>query len=47
MLTTGCVLFYAGYLNGGKYQYQDTSGYNLDNQALVFQIQIPKSAKPS
>jgi len=36
-----------GYLNGGAYQYKDASGYNLDNQALVFQIQVPKDAQPS
>ena len=37
----------AGYLNGGKYTYKDSSGYNLDNQALVFQIKLPKGADPS
>lgn len=30
-----------GYLNGGQYQYADSSGYTLDNQALVFQVTIP------
>ena len=30
-----------GYLNGGKFTYKDTSGFNLNNQALVFQIKVP------
>ncbi|PSR82285.1 esterase-like activity of phytase-domain-containing protein [Coniella lustricola] len=30
-----------GYLNFGQYQYSDSSGYNLDNQALVFQVTLP------
>jgi len=38
---------HTGYLNGGANQYKDPSGYSLDNQALVFQIQIPKEAQPS
>ncbi|KAI2628679.1 esterase-like activity of phytase-domain-containing protein [Hypoxylon sp. NC1633] len=29
-----------GYMNGGDFPYSDASGYNLDNQALVFKIQI-------
>ena len=36
-----------GYLDGGKFTYRDDSGYNLDNQALVFQIQVPKGVVPS
>lgn len=36
-----------GYLNGGKYRYKDQSGYNVDNQALVFQVQMPEGATPS
>ncbi|MCJ1309977.1 hypothetical protein MMC25_003638 [Agyrium rufum] len=36
-----------GYLNFGKFQYADESGFNLDNQALVFQISVPLSVKPS
>ena len=36
-----------GFLNGGKYPYKDNSGFNLDNQALVFQVQLPKSADPA
>ncbi|KAI1772790.1 esterase-like activity of phytase-domain-containing protein [Hypoxylon cercidicola] len=29
-----------GYMNGGKYHYVDSTGYNLDSQALVFKISI-------
>ncbi|KAI1125478.1 esterase-like activity of phytase-domain-containing protein [Nemania abortiva] len=29
-----------GYMDGGKLPYADASGYNLDNQALVFKITI-------
>ncbi|KAI0103071.1 esterase-like activity of phytase-domain-containing protein [Nemania sp. FL0031] len=29
-----------GYMNGGELPYADASGYNLDNQALVFKITI-------
>ncbi|KAJ5692496.1 secreted protein [Penicillium macrosclerotiorum] len=29
-----------GYMNFGKLQYKDESGYNLDNQALVFKIKF-------
>ncbi|KAL8699977.1 MAG: hypothetical protein Q9201_005701 [Fulgogasparrea decipioides] len=36
-----------GYLNGGKYQYKDASGFNIDNQALVFQVKLPDGANPS
>ncbi|KAL8691792.1 MAG: hypothetical protein Q9218_003068 [Villophora microphyllina] len=36
-----------GYLNNGQYHYSDASGYNLDNQALVFQVKLPSSADPS
>ncbi|CAF9921435.1 MAG: hypothetical protein HETSPECPRED_004542 [Heterodermia speciosa] len=36
-----------GHLNFGTYSYSDASGYNLDNQALVFQVKLPKSADPS
>ena len=36
-----------GYLNGGKFTYKDASGFNLDNQALVFQIQVPTGITPS
>jgi len=36
-----------GFLNFGNYPYKDSSGFNIDNQALVFQVQLPKSATPS
>jgi hypothetical protein len=36
-----------GYMDGGKYPYKDASGYNLDNQALVFKVQVPKGVNPS
>ena len=38
---------FAGFLNFGQYSYKDASGFNLDNQALVFQVQLPKSSNPS
>ena len=31
-----------GFLNGGAFAYADSSGYDLDNQALVFRVRIPK-----
>ncbi|KAK8086307.1 hypothetical protein PG994_001281 [Apiospora phragmitis] len=30
-----------GFLNGGKFRYADSSGYNLNSQALVFRVTIP------
>jgi len=30
----------------GKYKYKDASGFNLDNQALVFKVQLPKGVSP-
>lgn len=30
-----------GYMNFGKFQYKDASGFDLDNQALVFRVQLP------
>ncbi|KEQ58327.1 3-phytase [Aureobasidium melanogenum CBS 110374] len=36
-----------GFMDGGKYSYKDASGYNLDNQALVFKVQVPKGVHPS
>ena len=30
-----------GHLNFGKYNYADSSGFNLDNQALVFHVTLP------
>jgi hypothetical protein len=35
-----------GYINNGRIKYADESGYNLDNQALVFRVTLPKGAKP-
>lgn len=35
-----------GYMNGGKLQYQDASGFNLDHQVLVFKVTLPKGSKP-
>jgi hypothetical protein len=35
-----------GYLKGGQFQYSDSTGYNVDNQVLVFKVQLPKGAKP-
>jgi hypothetical protein len=35
-----------GYMNGGSFKYADGSGYNLDNQALVFKISLPKHSRP-
>ena len=29
-----------GFMDGGKLPYADSSGYNLDSQALVFKVQI-------
>lgn len=31
-----------GRLNGGEFRYADSSGNNLDSQALVFRVSIPK-----
>ena len=35
-----------GYMNRGKLPYADESGYNLDNQALVFKVKLPSGSKP-
>ncbi|KAL6702783.1 hypothetical protein ACN47E_000967 [Coniothyrium glycines] len=35
-----------GYINFGKFQYKDASGFNLDNQVLVFKVRLPKGANP-
>ncbi|KAG9246775.1 esterase-like activity of phytase-domain-containing protein [Calycina marina] len=35
-----------GYMNGGAYPYSDASGFNLDNQALVFKISLPAHSRP-
>ena len=43
----GLMMQREGHLNFGKYAYKDGSGFNLDNQALVFQMRLPKNASPS
>ncbi|PSN67411.1 hypothetical protein BS50DRAFT_621420 [Corynespora cassiicola Philippines] len=35
-----------GYINGGKTKYADASGFNLDTQALVFKVRLPRGSKP-
>ncbi|TLD23431.1 outer membrane autotransporter [Venturia nashicola] len=35
-----------GYINYGKVQYKDASGYSLDNQVLVFKVSLPKGSNP-
>jgi hypothetical protein len=35
-----------GFYDFGMIPYKDDSGFNLDNQALVFKIQLPKGSKP-
>lgn len=35
-----------GHLKGGTFTYADKSGFNLDNQALVFQVKLPKQSNP-
>jgi hypothetical protein len=35
-----------GYINSGKQQYADESGFNLDTQVLVFKVRLPKGADP-
>lgn len=35
-----------GFLNGGAFTYSDASGYNVDTQALVFQVSLPLNAQP-
>ncbi|KAI1855293.1 hypothetical protein JX265_006564 [Neoarthrinium moseri] len=31
-----------GFLNDGRFRYADSTGFNLDSQALVFKVKIPK-----
>lgn len=33
-------------MNFGRFPYADASGYNLDNQALVFKVKLPSGASP-
>ena len=35
-----------GYINFGKQQYKDASGFDLDSQVLVFKVTLPKGADP-
>ncbi|KAH8676453.1 esterase-like activity of phytase-domain-containing protein [Tricladium varicosporioides] len=35
-----------GFMNGGGLPYSDASGFNLDTQALVFQISLPEHSRP-
>ena len=35
-----------GYLKSGQYRYQDESGFELDNQVLVFRVKFPKRLRP-
>ena len=35
-----------GHFQGGAFKYADKSGYNLDNQVLVFDVTLPKSSTP-
>lgn len=35
-----------GQLKGGQFRYADSSGYNLDNQALMFKVQLPRGSFP-
>ncbi|QIW95688.1 hypothetical protein AMS68_001206 [Peltaster fructicola] len=35
-----------GYVNFGKMPYADSSGYSLDNQALVFRVTLPEDSQP-
>lgn len=35
-----------GYLKGGAFRYSDASGFNLDNQALIFKVKLPGGSRP-
>lgn len=35
-----------GQLKGGQFRYSDSTGYNLDNQALMFKVQLPRGSFP-
>jgi hypothetical protein len=35
-----------GFMKGGDLPYADSSGYNVDNQILVFKVTLPKGTKP-
>lgn len=36
-----------GYMNFGKFPYKDASGFDIDNQALVFRVKLPANKRPS
>lgn len=36
-----------GHLNGGMFNYSDATGFNLDNQALVFKVKLPSGSRPA
>ncbi|KAI9782837.1 MAG: hypothetical protein M1839_004588 [Geoglossum umbratile] len=35
-----------GFANFGEFTFKDSSGFNLDSQALVFKVRLPKGDKP-
>lgn len=35
-----------GFINFGQITYQDLSGFNVDNQVLVFKVTLPAHARP-
>ncbi|KAI9760362.1 MAG: hypothetical protein M1840_002555 [Geoglossum simile] len=35
-----------GFANFGQFTFKDKSGFNIDSQALVFKIKLPKGSKP-
>ena len=35
-----------GFYGFGQFPYADASGFNLDNQVLVFKVKLPKGAEP-
>ena len=35
-----------GYMNGGQLPYSDATGFNLDNQALIFKVTLPSGSAP-
>lgn len=39
-------VFVVGFINSGRYQYRDESGFNLDTQVLVFKVKLPKGVTP-
>ncbi|KAI9751661.1 MAG: hypothetical protein M4579_005966 [Chaenotheca gracillima] len=35
-----------GFMNGGKFPYKDSSGFDLDNQVLAFKVKLPSRSRP-